>query len=129
MAFDLTGGLDLHPAALKLRAERTKMLASNLANLDTPGYQARDLDFKTSMAAAAGSGPRGDAFGAAFGAALDGEATLGYRVPYQPAQDGNTVELGVEQAAFAQNAADFQTSLTFLNLKLKGLQAAITGNG
>ncbi|AIO69808.1 MULTISPECIES: flagellar basal body rod protein FlgB [pseudomallei group] len=125
MAFDLTGGLDLHPAALKLRAERTKMLASNLANLDTPGYQARDLDFKASMAAAAGSGRRGDA----FGAALDGEATLGYRVPYQPAQDGNTVELGVEQAAFAQNAADFQTSLTFLNLKLKGLQAAITGNG
>jgi len=48
-------------------------------------------------------------------------------VPYHPSQDGNTVELGVEQAAFAQNAADFQTSLTFLNMQIKGLAKAIAG--
>ncbi|NBD03087.1 flagellar basal body rod protein FlgB [Burkholderia thailandensis] len=123
MAFDLASGLDLHPTALKLRAERTKIIASNLANLDTPGYQAQDLDFKRSLAEAAGGGA-----GARLGDAPAGGVTLGYRVPYQVAQDGNTVELGIEQAAFAQNAIDFQMSLTFLNAKIKGLQTAITGN-
>lgn len=48
-------------------------------------------------------------------------------MPNHPSQDGNTVELGVEQAAFSQNASDFQTSLTFLNMKLKGLAKAISG--
>jgi len=62
------------------------------------------------------------------GLALDsGADALKYRVPFHPAQDGNSVELGVEQAAFAQNASDFQTSLTFLNLQLKGLAKAIAG--
>ncbi|KIX41338.1 flagellar basal-body rod protein FlgB [Burkholderia pseudomallei] len=123
MAFDLASGLGLHPAALKLRAERTKVIASNLANLDTPGYRARDLDFKRSLAEAGGDGAH-----ARPGDALTGGVTLGYRVPYQAAQDGNTVELSIEQAAFAQNAVDFQMSLTFLNTKIKGLQTAITGN-
>jgi flagellar basal-body rod protein FlgB len=50
-----------------------------------------------------------------------------YRVPYHPSRDGNTVEIGVEQAAFSQNATDFQTSLTFVNMKLKGLAKAING--
>jgi flagellar basal-body rod protein FlgB len=124
MAFDLARALDLHPAALKLRAERTKVIASNLANVDTPGYQARDLDFGQSLAEA-GAGASAPT---RLGAPLSGGPTLGYRVPYQAAQDGNTVELGVEQAAFAQNAVDFQTSLTFLNMKIRGLQSAITGN-
>ena len=48
-------------------------------------------------------------------------------MPYHPSRDGNTVEIGVEQAAFSQNASDFQTSLTFVNMKLKGLAKAITG--
>ncbi|AJC21224.1 flagellar basal body rod protein FlgB [Pandoraea pulmonicola] len=121
MAFDLSSALSVHPAALKLRAERTTMLASNLANQNTPGYQAMDLDVKASMAAASGKA-------LATIAALGDEIEKGYRVPAHVGQDGNTVELGVEQAAFAQNAADFQTSLTFLNMKIKGLHAAISGN-
>ncbi len=48
-------------------------------------------------------------------------------MPNHPSQDGNTVELGVEQAAFSQNASDFQTSLTFINMKLQGLAKAIAG--
>jgi flagellar basal-body rod protein FlgB len=50
-----------------------------------------------------------------------------YRVPFHPSADGNTVEIGVEQAAFSQNASDFQTSLTFINMKLRGLAKAING--
>ncbi|MGC1550221.1 MAG: flagellar basal body rod protein FlgB [Rhodanobacter sp.] len=119
MGLNLEQALGIHPAALKLRAERTKVLASNLANENTPGYQARDIDFRTSM--------QGAMQGQAQGLNFDGQETL-YRVPSRASQDGNTVEVGTEQAEFAQNAVDFQTSLTFLNMKFKGLAAAINGN-
>ncbi|MCA8273573.1 flagellar basal body rod protein FlgB [Burkholderia sp. AU30280] len=121
MGLNLEQALGVHSAALKVRAERTKLLASNLANESTPGYRARDLDFRTSLGYVLGN----DAFGAAL--QFDGDEPM-YRVPSSPSQDGNTVELGVEQAAFSQNAADFQASLTFVNMKIKGLRSAITGN-
>ncbi|UGQ48977.1 flagellar basal body rod protein FlgB [Massilia endophytica] len=113
---DATG---LHADALQLRAERTRILASNIANENTPGFQAQDIDFAASMARlqaeANGELP------------LDGDSSPLYRVPYHPTADGNTVEIGVEQAAFSQNATDFQTSLTFVNMKLRGLAKAING--
>lgn len=121
MGIDFDKALGIHPDALKLRAERTRILASNIANENTPGYQARDLDFNASLRQAQAGGDAG-------GLVLDtdaGEAM--YRVPHHPTQDGNTVELGIEQAAFAQNATDFQTSLTFLNMKIRGLAKAISG--
>jgi flagellar basal-body rod protein FlgB len=122
MSIDFSKAVGVHGDALRLRAERTKILASNIANASTPGYQARDIDFASSMQALAA----GDEDAAAGGLALDsGEPQ--YRVPYQAAQDGNTVEIGVEQAAFSQNALDFQTSLSFANLELKGLGRAING--
>lgn len=120
MSMDFSKALGIHPEALKLRAERTRILASNIANENTPGYQARDIDFAASLrqTQAADSG----------GLALDtGDTDALYRVPFHPTQDGNTVELGIEQAEFSQTASDFQTSLTFLNMKLKGLAKAITG--
>ncbi|CAJ0819407.1 MULTISPECIES: flagellar basal body rod protein FlgB [Ralstonia] len=121
MGLNLENALGVHPAALKVRAERTKLLASNLANESTPGYQARDLDFRASLDQALAN----DGFEAAL---QFGGSDPKYRVPSRPSQDGNTVELGVEQAAFSQNTADFQASLTFVNMKIKGLKAAITGN-
>lgn len=119
MAIDFSKAMGTHAEALRLRAERTKVLASNIANVSTPGYQARDLDFAAALGAA---GERDGLL------APDGDdADLRYRVPYHPSQDENTVELGVEQAAFAQNAMDFQASLGFINLKLRGLAKAIAG--
>ncbi|KWB79418.1 flagellar basal body rod protein FlgB [Burkholderia ubonensis] len=120
MGWSLNDALGVHPAALELHVERSKVLASNLANETTPGYQARDFDFKAAMhdAQAGGAVILGD------GAARE----LGYRVPNQSSMDGNTVELGVEQAAFAQNSADFQVALTFLDTEFKGLNMAINGN-
>jgi len=122
MAIHFDKALGLHAHTLQLRAERTRILASNLANENTPGYQARDIDFAASLqhaldAAATDSGLLPD----------DDGARLLYRVPNHPSQDGNTVELGVEQAAFSQNASDFQMSLTFINMKLRGLARAIEG--
>lgn len=117
MGIDFGKALGVHPDTLKLRAERTKVIASNIANDSTPGYQARDLDFAAAMRTSASA----DALPGGEG------ADLLYRVPFNPSQDGNTVELAVEQAAFSQNASDFHTSLTFLGMKLKGLAKAIEG--
>lgn len=120
MAIHFDKALGLHADALALRGDRTRLLASNLANETTPGYQARDIDFSASLERALGD----DAGGLSL--ETGGTDSL-YRVPNHPSQDGNTVELGVEQAAFSQNVSDFQTSLTFINMKLRGLKQAIEG--
>jgi len=125
MSIDFSKAVGIHGDALRLRAERTKILASNIANASTPGYQARDIDFASSLKAAEANGGDDGALSLDSGA-LGGDEPL-YRVPYQAAQDGNTVEIGVEQAAFSQNELDFQTSLSFANLELKGLGRAING--
>ncbi|MFO7275538.1 MAG: flagellar basal body rod protein FlgB [Pseudomonadota bacterium] len=122
MAINFDKVLGLHDDALRLRAERMKILASNLANVNTPGYQARDIDFAASLERALADGA-----GDAALALDDGAPELLYRVPHHPSQDGNTVELGVEQAEFSQNALDFQTSLTFIGMKLRGLAKVIEG--
>jgi flagellar basal-body rod protein FlgB len=134
MSIDFDKALGVHGQALALRAERTRVLAANLANEDTPGYQARDIDFAASMREAhAGSSPGPgapsglQAVDAMLADVGEGSASALYRVPFHPSQDGNTVELGVEQAAFSQNASDFQMSLTFLDMQLKGLAKAISG--
>ncbi|WP_417347621.1 flagellar basal body rod protein FlgB [Ferrimonas sp.] len=115
MAINLESALGLHAQGLDLRVERTKILAANLANAETPGYLARDIDFSKVMQGYQGSGQ------------LQREYQLDYRVPHQIAADGNTVELEQEQARFAANSMDFQTSLTFLNMKINGIRTAIEG--
>jgi flagellar basal-body rod protein FlgB len=121
MGIDFDKALGVHPEALKLRAERTRILAANIANESTPGYQARDIDFSQALQRSLAD----DAAGLSLD--TDGEADALYRIPNHPSQDGNTVELGSEQAAFSQNTSDFQTSLTFVNMKLRGLAKAIAG--
>ncbi|CAD5110228.1 flagellar basal body rod protein FlgB [Zestomonas carbonaria] len=120
MSIRIDEALGVHARALELRVQRSEILAANLANEDTPGFLARDIDF-------AGEMQRLDSDFATTspGAGLD--SSLKYRVPTQPSQDGNTVELSVEQAAFSKNAMDFQTSLTFLSMKFRGLKQAIEG--
>ena len=118
MTINFKAALGVHADALEVRADRTRVLAANIANESTPGYTARDLDFGAVLQQRIDS--------------ADGEPALGdgaalYRVPYHPSADGNTVEIGVEQAAFSQNASDFQTSLTFVNMQLRGLAKAING--
>lgn len=120
MSINFKDALGVHPEALQVRTDRTRVLASNIANENTPGYQAQDMDFAASLQQAQ-LGTRDGV------ASLDDEAETLYRVPYHPSRDGNTVEIGVEQAAFSQNASDFQTSLTFVNMTLRGLAKAIAG--
>jgi flagellar basal-body rod protein FlgB len=119
MSIRIEESLGVHVRALELRMQRSEILSANLANEDTPGFQARDIDFASEMRQLEGS-----AF-SALGRSAD--AGLQYRLPMQPSLDGNTVELAVEQAAFSRNAMDFQTSLTFLSMKFQGLKQAIEG--
>lgn len=117
MSIRIEDAMGVHMRALGLHMQRSEILAANLANEDTPGFQARDLDFASEMRRHGSSSSLAEGF----------SAELKYRVPAQPSQDGNTVELSVEQAAFAKSAADFQTSLTFLSMKFRGLKQAIEG--
>ena len=119
MALNFDKALGVHADALRTRAERTQLLASNLANASTPGYQARDIDFAAAMSRAGDS--------AALSLDWDSAEDALYRVPNHPSQDGNTVEVGVEQALFSQNASDFQMSMTFVSMKMNGLKSAIKG--
>ena len=120
----------IHAEALQLRAQRGEVLGSNLANADTPGYKARDLDFKAVLGDATAQEttrmvttrkghiqPHG---------AVAGVHTL-YRTPNQSSLDGNTVDTQVEQNKFAENAVRYRTSLRFLSGRIQGLMTAIRG--
>lgn len=133
MPLNLDAYLGVHQDALKVYGQRTEVLATNLANADTPNFRARDVDFKSALAAA--GSPAGSLPMAATNAghvttnSADpaGAANLKYRVPLAPSLDGNTVDVQMEQAQFAQNAVHFQATLTFLNARFRGLMTAITG--
>jgi flagellar basal-body rod protein FlgB len=143
MALNLDSYLGVHAQALTLEAQRTELLAANLANADTPNYKARDIDFKAALAAASGNGASGSGNGSALAMSATNSAHLGaagadsanaaidanlkYRVPMAPSLDGNTVDTQLEQAAFAENSVRYQATLTFLNARLKELMTAIVG--
>ncbi len=109
----LTESLDFHSQALMLRAERQRLIASNIANADTPGYQARDFDFATALRAATGNGG-----GIAADVMQPGgrpNTALRYVVPTQTNLDSNTVDMDRERSAFADNAVKYESTLRFIN--------------
>lgn len=133
MPVNLDSYLGVHATALQLRSQRTEVLAANLANIDTPNYRARDVDFK-SVLAAEGSKEAGvrlatTSAGHIGAADINGTASpqLKYRTPLAPSLDGNTVDAQLEQAAFAENSVRYQATLQFLNGKFRSLMTAITG--
>lgn len=117
----------VHEAALQFRARRMEVLAANLANADTPRYRARDLEFAGALA-----GAQRTQFSVTHPRHIDAPAAAGgrelkYRIPHQPAQDGNTVEADLELARYAENAVAYQTSLMLLNGRIASLRSALTG--
>lgn len=132
--------LRFNEAALSLRAQRQQVLASNIANADTPNYKARDFDFADALKGALGSGAGAGAptlratapghYSTAGGASADKtpEGTaLRFRSPAQGALDGNTVDMDVERNQFADNAVRYETGLTMMSGQVKALMAAIQG--
>lgn len=129
----LTNALDFNATALLLRAERTRVLAANIANADTPHYKARDFDFRAALAQAtgrtAGAAPIARTQAAHLPAAAGRvpQPTLLYRVPLQTALDANTVDLDLERAAFADNTVRYEAGLRFINGQIRTLMTAING--
>lgn len=119
----------VHGTALTLRSERMQILASNIANAATPGYKARDFDFRAMLAdSGSASGPRLSATRPGhFGGAGTGEAQLLYRQPLQPSLDGNSVELATEQLQFAETAVRYRSTLSILGGRIGGLMSALKG--
>lgn len=134
MAISFKSALGVSEPALLLRARRAAVLSDNLANADTPHYKARDIDFRQAIARATGGGlMRPDVnLQRTHDRHLPGNMKMPghdekFRIPQQPAIDGNTVEEQVEHAAFMENALDFQATFQFLNSRFKGLTSALKG--
>jgi len=119
----------IHATALALHSRRAEILAGNLANADTPNYQARDIDFKAVLnGASEGFLPlqRSDVRHLPGSDEVAGGA-LQYRIPQQPSIDGNTVDTQMEKSEFLKNAMQYQASLRFLNGRISSLRLAISG--
>ncbi|MBI5256473.1 MAG: flagellar basal body rod protein FlgB [Burkholderiales bacterium] len=135
----LTSTLDFHAQALTLRAERQRLLASNIANADTPGYQARDMDFTKALreATATLNAPGGTAQAVpgalatthaghlSVAAGARNEDELLYATGPQDSLDRNTVDLDRERAAFAENAVKYEATLRFINGSVRNLTEAM----
>lgn len=107
----------IHGAALEVRSHRLGLLSSNIANAATPGYKARDIDFRTALDAQLQGADSRSAMSAAER----------WRKPLMPSMDGNTVELGTEQVAFAETATGYATTLSFIQSRVETLTRALKG--
>ncbi len=142
----LTRSLDFHGSALLLRSERSRVLAGNIANADTPNFKARDFDFRAALSTATGvqlAASGAGSAGSSVPAAVPQSQTVGghlpaagggplnppllYRTPAQTALDANTVDLDMERASFADNTLRYEASLRFINGQIRTLMSAITG--
>jgi len=131
----LDNSLGFQSQALLLRAERQRLIASNIANADTPGYQARDIDFATALRQATGSS---SAPVVTMAGTSDRHLGLGqlpatreagqlYALPSQTNLDSNTVDMDRERASFADNAVKYEASLRFINSSVRTMLDAIKG--
>ena len=150
MFANLTNGLDFQAKALVIRADRQRVIASNIANADTPGYAGRDINFKEAMSAALGSSSASNPLSLSQSSSAsstdgtsnarhiplqstlgslsnDGSPALGYTLQTQPAMDGNSVDLDHERASFVDNAVHYEATLRFINGSSKTILSAIQG--
>jgi len=122
-------------AALNIRSNRQQVLASNIANADTPNYKARDIDFSSALANAVQGGAKGGLATTAAnhmtqakdGATMPDGTPLLYRNAAQGSVDGNTVDMDVERNQFADNALRYEAGITMINHQIRGMLAAIQG--
>lgn len=140
----LTDSLNFQAEALKLRSERQRLIASNIANADTPGYVSRDFDFASALRQATGQSSSGQGAlqtsqlglsgtaaghmnveGHALGSGSD--PTLNYASASQTNLDSNTVDMDRERASFADNTVHYEATLRFINAQVRMLNTAITG--
>ncbi len=134
MISKLDEAVRFHQTALSLRSARQELLASNIANADTPNYKARDIDFASALKNALGGSAAQLPVVKTSAQHLEGGAgnsILGapvlYRRPVQPSADGNTVDMDTERAQFAENALRYEASVKFVSDEFKDVMAAMQG--
>ncbi|WP_300658883.1 flagellar basal body rod protein FlgB [Hydrogenophaga sp.] len=132
MLEQMTARLDFHANALLLRSQRQQVIASNIANADTPGYVARDFDFAAALKNVSGGAARADVSLTSAGHMVLGTTSaqdprLAYTVQTQPSQDGNSVDLDRERASFVDNSVRYESTLRFINSHVKTMLSAIQG--
>lgn len=129
----LDNQLRIQRTALGALSYRQELLASNIANADTPHFKARDIDFKGALDATLAGRRSGDVgmmatsprhLGGAAGSSFAG--AVRYRTEFQPSIDGNTVNMDIERSAFAENALRLEAALTFISGNFKTLQLAMS---
>ncbi|MCP4324840.1 MAG: flagellar basal body rod protein FlgB [Alteromonadales bacterium] len=130
MAIGFDKGFQLHSQGMLIRSERAEVIASNIANADTPGYKAKGLDFKQALAQATtnqqvGMSRTNDKH---FDVRTELNNSVDFRVPNQPdTGDGNTVDVQVERNLYLKNSLEYQASVQFLNGKIKAMKKVISG--
>lgn len=130
MAISFEKAFGISPQSLQVRAQRAEIIASNIANADTPGYKAKGLDFKAALAQATSKQQSGmtRTNEKHFDVRTELNNGVAYRIPDQPdTGDGNSVDVQMERNLYLENSMEYQASLQFLNGKIKGLKKAITG--
>ena len=133
MGLGLDSIFGVHADALKVRSARAEILASNIANADTPGYKAQDLDFKSALAEAKLKSTGGTNLTATNSRHIDVNngfdgGTIKFRESYQPdTGDGNTVDINIERMAYMENGLEYQTTLEFLNGRINTLRSVLAG--
>lgn len=134
MSNKIDDALRFNQAALNLRAARQELLASNIANADTPNFKARDIDFASALKQVVSGSSAKLAMAATASAHMSGSegknimgAEVKYRQASQPSADGNTVDMDVERAQFADNALRYEASVKFVSEDIKAILAAIQG--
>lgn len=130
MAISLDKLMGFHQKAMQVRTQRMEVISGNLANANTPGYKARDIDFQKAMRSAQSARDfnltRTNEKHIKGSMQMQGE--LEFRVPNQPdTGDGNTVDVQIERNTFLDNGLRYQAGIEFLNGKIKGMKKAIQG--
>lgn len=130
----LDKALQFQQQALSLLTKRQDILAANIANADTPGYLARDIDFSRQLKDSMDKNrPQNSPISLTLtsGAHIAGKAPafnteqLLYRVPDQPSADGNTVDMDRERVSYADNSVKYESGVTLLGSQIKNMMTAI----
>ena len=124
----MNGIFGLHEQALNMKASRLEVLAKNIANADTPGFKAQDVDFQKVLAAQSGMAALTTTHVRHLKTSLVNSDGLVYTNPYNQSLDGNTVEIAMEQAKYGKAAMDYQASLDFIQSRIGSIKRALKGD-
>ena len=123
----MNGIFGLHEQALNMKASRLEVLAKNIANADTPGFKAQDVNFQKVLSAQSGIAALTTTHARHLKTSLVNDDGLVYTNPYNQSLDGNTVEIAMEQAKYGKAAMDYQASLDFIQSRIGSIKRALKG--